>query len=116
MVHSLKYRNLRASAPDMGRLLAGYLESHPVPADLLVPVPLHWWRERERGYNQSELLARELSMRAGIPVEAGVLRRTRNTPPQVSIESHEERRRSVEGAFECRLTWTDCASSWSTTS
>jgi ComF family protein len=101
MVHGLKYQNLRASAADLGRLLAEYLDPNPMPADLLVPVPLHKRRERERGYNQSELLARELSKRTGIPLETRVLRRTRNTPPQVSIEGHEERRRNIEGAFEC---------------
>ena len=101
MVHRLKYNNLRASAPDLGRLLALYLKDNPMPCDVVMPVPLHKRRERERGYNQSELLARELGERTGMPVETRVLRRNRNTPPQVSMKSHEERRRNIEGAFEC---------------
>ena len=101
MVHGLKYRNLRAGAPEMGRLLGKkYLESNPPAADVLIPVPLHARRERERGFNQSELLAREVSKATGLPVESRVLRRTRDTPPQVSFGSREERRRNIEGAFE----------------
>ena len=101
LVYSLKYRNVRAVAPELARLLATYLESNTVPGQVIVPVPLHARRTRQRGYNQSELLARELSKRTGIPVEARALRRTRNTPPQVDMEGHEERKRNTEGAFEC---------------
>ena len=101
MVHSLKYNNLRASAPDLGRLLAVYLQDNPMPCDILMPVPLHNRQERERGYNQSELLARVLGKRTGVPVETHVLRRIRNTAPQVSMKSREARRRNIEGAFEC---------------
>ena len=101
LVYSLKYRNVRASAPDLGRLLAIYLESQPISADLAVPVPLHKRRERERGYNQSALLAKELSKRTGIQVAQDLLRRTRDTAPQVSLTSPEERRRNIEGTFEC---------------
>ena len=104
MVYGLKYRNLRAAAEDLGRLLAAHLESNPVPADVMMPVPLHKRRERERGYNQSELLARALGKGTAVPVETRALVRTRNTPPQVAIGSQEERRRNVEGAFECTAT------------
>ena len=101
MVYRLKYQNLRAGASDLGRLLAACLESNPMPADVLMPVPLHKRRERERGFNQSELLTRETGKRTGIPVDTRALRRTKHRPPQVSIEGHEERRRNIEEAFEC---------------
>jgi len=101
MVYGLKYRNLRASAPDLGRLLAAFAGSESLTADLIVPVPLHRRRERERGYNQSSLLAGEMGRRTGIPVEAGVLRRTRDTAPQVSLTSPDQRRQNMVGAFEC---------------
>jgi competence protein ComFC len=101
MVHDLKYRNVRAAAPEMGRLLAAYLKTHPLPADILVPVPLHSRRERARGYNQSQLLAQELSKLTSIPVETSLLRRIRHTPPQVEMETPEERKRNIQEAFQC---------------
>ena len=101
MVHNLKYRDLRASAPELGRLMASCLESERISASILVPVPLHRRRERERGYNQSALLAREVSYLTGIPVAADVLRRTRDTAPQVAMAGHAERWRNIEGAFHC---------------
>ena len=101
LVYSLKYRNVRASAPRLAELLTAHLMEKSLDADILTPVPLHPSRERERGYNQSELLAREISNSTGIPMEAGLLARMRNTPPQVTMTSPEERRRNVVGAFEC---------------
>ena len=100
VVFDLKYRGIRALAPDMGELLARHMESVRLGADLIVPVPLHRRRERERGYNQAALLARDLSRRTGLPV-APALRRTRDTPPQVATVGPEERRANIEGAFEC---------------
>ena len=102
LVHSLKYSNFKAVAPEMARLLADSLEADPVPGELIAPAPLHPRRERTCGYNQSELLARTVGKRAGLSVRPGLVRRVRNTPPQVSIENHEERRVNVEGAFACR--------------
>ena len=101
MVHNLKYKNVRASAPDLGRLMADYLWSDSIPGGVLVPVPLHSRRERARGFNQSALLAREVSRLTGIPLAEDVLRRSRNTAPQVSMAGPVERKENIEGAFEC---------------
>ena len=98
MVYELKYRGVRAGACDMGRLLAAFLETGRVTADVLVPVPLHSRRERNRGYNQAELLAKEVGARLGIPVDARLLRRTRNTTSQVTLGDRYTRRRNTEGA------------------
>ncbi len=101
MVHDLKYANIRALAPTLGGLLADYLESHRFEADVLAPVPLHARRERSRGYNQSYLLAREVSRRAQIPMADNKLLRSIDTPPQVAMSGREERRKNIDGAFEC---------------
>ena len=101
MVHDLKYSNLRASAPTLGRLMVAHVQSDPFRADVLAPVPLHKRRERERGYNQSELLAQEVGKHTDVPVDTKKLRRVRDTAPQVSMPTPEERRRNIEGAFEC---------------
>ena len=101
LVYSLKYRNGRASAPRLAGLMSAHLADEPITADVIAPVPLHPSRERERGYNQSELLARGISNLTGIPIESRGLARIRNTPPQVSMSTPEERRKNVVGAFEC---------------
>ena len=101
LVYSLKYRNVRGSAPRLAELMSAHLAEKSITADMVAPVPLHPSRERERGYNQSELLAQGISKSTGIPIANGVLARTRNTPPQVSMSTPEERRKNVVGAFEC---------------
>jgi ComF family protein len=99
-VHSLKYRGLKAAAPELAELLAQYLAENPMPGDLLVPVPLHPRRLRSRGYNQSALLAKTLSKKLGLEMNQRLLTRTRNTPPQVNA-SRDDRRDNVQGSFRC---------------
>jgi len=65
---------------------------------ILAPVPLHPRRRRERGYNQSELLAKELAKAWNIPLNAKALRRARDTAQQALL-SAEERHSNVQGAF-----------------
>ena len=100
-IHSFKYRGVRAAAPDLGRLLAGYLAEHPVPGDVLMPVPLHSRRLRYRGYNQSALLARELAKHTGHAIELEALARFKDALPQVDAGSPSQRRSNVEGSFRC---------------
>jgi ComF family protein len=69
--------------------------------DLVVPVPLHPQRERERGFNQSLLLALRLGHAWRLPVRADVLERTVATAPQTEL-SREARRTNVRGAFALR--------------
>ncbi|MEM7727861.1 MAG: ComF family protein [Pseudomonadota bacterium] len=68
-------------------------------ADALVPVPLHGMRLARRRFNQSALLARALSRRCGVPMEAHALLRARRTPSQGGL-SAAGRRRNVQGAFD----------------
>jgi ComF family protein len=101
-IHQLKYRNLRTLAVPLAQLLRDYLVSNPVPGDVLVPVPLHRKRLRERGYNQSCLLARELGKLISLPVVDDCLVRQRHAPPQARTTTVEERLSNVVGAFACR--------------
>ncbi len=101
-VHALKYRGIRAAAPQLAELLANFMKSHSIPGEELVPVSLHPRRLRERGYNQSELLAKELSKRTGLPVNAGALIRARDSGPQVRTVSRERRRENVSDSFQCK--------------
>ena len=100
-VHRLKYGNLRAIAPLLGGLLADFLTERGISGDILVPVPLHHRRERQRGYNQATLLARHAGERLGLPVEADALSRRRDTPSQTRRSQAEDRRANVQGSFHC---------------
>ncbi|PKB80891.1 MAG: hypothetical protein BZY88_07715 [SAR202 cluster bacterium Io17-Chloro-G9] len=102
VIHHLKYRNLRAAAPQLGQILGEHLRTHRMPGSLLVPVPLHASRLRQRGYNQSELLAKAASQTSEIPLEPRLLSRTKNTQPQVESQGRDQRRANVEGSFKCR--------------
>jgi len=100
-VHQLKYKNLRALAKPLAKLLNDFLVINPVPGEVLVPVPLHPRRLRERGHNQSHLLAEELSSLINLPVIDDCLIRKRHTPPQARTATVEERRSNIANAFTC---------------
>jgi len=70
----------------------------PNSLDLLVPVPLHPQRLRERGFNQALLLVKELSRRTGIPYRKTILQKKKPTIPQVNL-SGVEREKGLRGAF-----------------
>lgn len=99
---SFKYRNVKALAAPLAKLMEEYLRANPLPVDALIPVPLHHRRLRERGYNQSSLLARELSRLVSLPLIEGTFLRLKNSPPQARTKSAEERQRNVAGVFLCR--------------
>jgi ComF family protein len=67
---------------------------------VVVPVPLHAARLRERGYNQAALLAREMAHRAALPVNEHTLTRRRATASQVELDA-QQRKENVHAAFHC---------------
>ncbi|MDD5557065.1 MAG: ComF family protein [bacterium] len=102
-VHLLKYDGRRELAPVLARLMAeSALEGLPgPPPEALVPVPLGRGRRRERGYNQAELIARDLGRRMGIPVMGRALARVREGPPQSTL-TRAARIENIRGAFLAR--------------
>ncbi|MCK9518523.1 MAG: double zinc ribbon domain-containing protein [Dehalococcoidia bacterium] len=92
LVHGLKYRRVRELAP----VMAAHMVKLPAvrPFDVAFAVPLHPSRLRDRGFNQAEMLLREL----GWPAAPGTLRRVRKTRTQVG-QAVRERRANVSGAF-----------------
>jgi ComF family protein len=95
----LKYGRKVALAKTMARYMLPLVDREG--ERVLVPVPLHrsrlWWR----GFNQSVLIARELSRSLGIPADAVALRRVRRTPPLKGMTPL-QRRKTVAGAFRVR--------------
>lgn len=101
-VHALKYRNQRVLSQCLAGLMADYLCHTHIPGEVLVPVPLHRRRLRERGYNQASLLARELAKTLGLPFVENVLCRVKDSLPQVKAASVDARHQNVKGAFICQ--------------
>jgi ComF family protein len=99
LIHLLKYGKVKTLAQPLGDLLAAALP-HDERFDAVTAVPLHWRRQWQRGFNQSELLVRVLSRRSGIPV-ISVLKRVRSTASQAGL-SNTRRRRNVATAFTAR--------------
>jgi len=97
VVQALKFGQRRGLAPALGAALAQSLPIHYRP-DLVLDVPLHPARQRERGYNQAALLADSLALRLGSPRLPSALRRLRPTAPQSGLSAR-ERRRNLAGAF-----------------
>jgi ComF family protein len=98
LIHLFKYDRLKPLARPLGKLLASALPRE-WKYDMVVPIPLHWRRGWERGFNQSELLAKVLSARLGAPMLRAV-RRRRRTPSQAGL-TNAQRRTNVAGAFVC---------------
>lgn len=99
-MHWFKYRGRTVLAEPLGDLMAAYWMQHAKPIDVVVPVPLHAARMRERGYNQAALLAREMARRVGLVVDEQVLIRRRATTSQVKLDAN-QRKENVRAAFCC---------------
>jgi ComF family protein len=97
IVHHLKYADRVSLAKPIGRILQDLMERENFVGELIIPVPLHRSRRRERGFNQAELIARNLAL----PVDPKILRRQKHTPSQTGL-SRAERARNLAGAFELR--------------
>jgi ComF family protein len=104
LVERVKYHERTEYVPILGELMARVFEREflRVPPDLLVPVPLHRVRMRERGFNQAERLARHLGGLFNTPVAPrGALMRIRATPSQTRL-TREDRAENIRGAFEVK--------------
>ena len=99
LIQRLKYNGRLAVAPVLGDLLARHVESAPRP-DLLIPMPLHPSRIRERGFNHASEIGRHVAINLGLPLDTSLCQRVRDTPPQVAL-AYDARRRNVRGAFIC---------------
>lgn len=101
LVSRYKYQRQLVCGRVLGQLLLHELKLHyseqPLP-DLILPVPLHPARLRQRGYNQSLLLARQLGRGLGVPCRADLLQRVRDTPAQQSLD-RAQRLQNLQGAF-----------------
>jgi len=104
LIFALKYNFVQDLAKPLGELLAkSYNKTNcPIP-DLIIPVPLHPWKERYRGFNQSRLIAESfceyIAPGLQLPI-VDILRRARFTVSQMTLKSKIEREKNVAGAFK----------------
>lgn len=100
LVHDLKYHNARNIAQLFGRKISEHIASsnHYPQFDYIIPVPLHPNRIKQRGYNQSELIANKIAEKLGVIVETTNLYRTYDNPSQTH-KNHTERQKNVKNIF-----------------
>lgn len=96
-IHHFKYNDRVSLARPLARGLRSCLERKAFTSEIVVPVPLHPNRERQRGYNQATLLASGLDL----PVRTNLIRRRKNTETQTGL-TRSGRRLNIQGAFEVR--------------
>lgn len=99
LIHLFKYGRMKPLGKTLAAHLAGALPRDKT-FDAVVPMPLHWRREWQRGFNQSALLARATARRCGLPM-VNAVRRTRATATQAGL-SNARRRENVAGAFRVK--------------
>ena len=105
LVQSFKYGHRLAVGGWLGRQLATLVRG--LPASLVIPLPLHRERLRERGFNQALELARPVAQVCGWRLETTTCRRVRHTPAQAGL-AFRERAGNVRGAFHCTRDFSGC--------
>lgn len=99
-IYAFKYKNRRVYGEVYGREMAKRFEKliRLWEIDVIVPVPLHRKKRKKRGYNQAEIVAEEIGLRVGIPVDKELVKRKVNTTPQKEF-TRKERRKNLKNAF-----------------
>lgn len=114
LIHSFKYEFVKSIGPELARFMIQSLEKSHLPDHrstnrlpghqpnelIIVPVPLHKKRLAWRGFNQSEILAREISKNLGVRLSLD-LKRSKHTKPQIEMADIKERAENIRGAFIC---------------
>lgn len=103
LIHYFKYKYFRNIAPILGEILTKYLNSlnpqFSILNSIIIPIPLHPHRERERGFNQAKLISQFIANRFNLPL-INDLKRIKNNKPQVKIKGLEKRTENISGCFK----------------
>lgn len=98
LIRIFKYHYIKELARPLAQLLIKSLEN--ISNIVIVPIPLHERRLKERDFNQAELLAKEIAEHYSLPLETGILKRKRAVTPQAQIKDHKTRKTNIKGIFE----------------
>jgi len=101
LIHQFKYKEKKYLANPLGKLLVDFVEEYLEEErfDYIIPIPLEKARQKKRGYNQAELLARVLGEAVNKPILTNLVKRRKKTKPQFGLKK-EERFENLSGAFE----------------
>lgn len=105
LIHALKYRGLKTAVPLLAEILNGYLEkifrNSPINFNefSFIPLPLHFKKEKERGFNQTILIADFLAAQKNFKIEKSVLVKNKETKPQAQLKSGDERKENIKNCF-----------------
>ena len=102
LIHYFKYKSFENLTPVLGEILLRYIENCKLKIEnfIIVPIPLHRSRERQRGFNQSKLLVKYVAENFNLEL-ADILKRTKNTKPQAQCKN-EERTKNISGCFQIK--------------
>jgi len=102
LLHIYKFSGVAEIGALLGKKLAAELANNNAcitAGTLIIPVPLHKKRLRSRGFNQAEILAQHIAEKLNLPLEKGIIVKTKRTPPQSGIDDHDQRKDNVAGVF-----------------
>ena len=101
LIHYFKYKSFKNLAPVLGEIVAEYIENCKLKIEnfVVVPIPLHPRRERQRGFNQAKLIAGIVAEKFNWDLFEG-LKRTKNNKPQVGLKDSGARVKNMAGCFE----------------
>lgn len=102
-IYRFKYSNRREYAEfyarETAKIYSGWVKSKGI--EVIIPIPIHYKKKQQRGYNQAELYAKELGKILRIPVVDSVLERVINTTPQKELDD-KQRRKNLKKAFKIK--------------
>ena len=102
LIALLKYQKIKQAAIPLGEILTRYLIKNlalDIKDFVLVPIPLHWRKEKQRGFNQAHLIADQFAKNTGLVTAKNILKRMKNTASQVELKDKEKREINVRGCF-----------------
>ena len=110
LMHDIKFRRRKHVAQGLGRLWADMIKTSIPDDSILVPLPMHPQKKRERGFDQAEVMAQAIAETSGTKLSA-ILERIKDTPPQSGLHPR-QRVDNISGAFQikpsCNVTGKNC--------
>lgn len=99
VIHGFKYNNQKYTFESLAKFMANCYLENDFDAQVIIPVPISQNRLKERGYNQAELLCRQLANQLNLPLQTDVLVKIKHTKPQTTLNYH-ERQKNLMGSFD----------------